>query len=340
MTKYTQVHDFRFDDVFGETTSNKQIYLQSVRPLVEVAFEKGMASCFAFGQTGTGKTYTMMGEGSSNPGIYRLAAQDLFNRLLQHKHANLEVVVSFFEIYGGKLFDLLNNRKRLTSREDNKQKVNIVGLRRISCTDVDNLFMNIDSGNQIRQTGSTQANINSSRSHAVLQMDLMYKNTEKLYGQFRFIDLAGSERGVDRGEEKHRQTRMEGAEINKSLLALKECIRALDQKHDHVPFRGSKLTQILKDSFKGNCRTVMIANISPSSRSCEHTLNTLRYADRVKELKKGKKRNTNNKAYMPHKPASNTKILNVNKSNNNNNNTPSSKFLKRNESRVPNPKKD
>ena len=81
-------------------------------------------------------------------------------------------------------------------------------------------------------------------------------------------------------------SRIDGAEINKSLLALKECIRALDQDKRYTPFRGSKLTQVLKDSFIGNCRTTMIANVSPSKSCCEHTLNTLRYADRVKELKK------------------------------------------------------
>ncbi len=100
-----------------------------------------------------------------------------------------------------------------------------------------------------------------------------------------FIDLAGSERGAD-VVDTTKQTRMDGAEINKSLLALKECIRALDQDKKHTPFRGSKLTLVLKDSFTGNCKTLMIGNISPSSAACEHTLNTLRYADRVKELKK------------------------------------------------------
>jgi kinesin family protein 2/24 len=91
----------------------------------------------------------------------------------------------------------------------------------------------------------------------------------------------------------NKQTRLDGAEINKSLLALKECIRAIDLEKRHTPFRGSKLTQVLKDSFTGNCRTLMIANVSPSSGCCEHTLNTLRYADRVKDLKKsgGKHRN-------------------------------------------------
>jgi len=107
-------------------------------------------------------------------------------------------------------------------------------------------------------------------------------------GKISFIDLAGSERGADTSDN-NRQTRLEGAEINKSLLALKECIRALDSDARHVPFRGSKLTAVLRDSFLGDqARTVMIANISPNSMSVEHSLNTLRYADRVKELRKDK----------------------------------------------------
>ena len=97
--------------------------------------------------------------------------------------------------------------------------------------------------------------------------------------------MAGSERGAD-VRDQDKTTRVDGAEINKSLLALKECIRALDLNKNHTPFRGSKLTLVLKDSLIGNCRTVMIGNISPSSANSEHTLNTLRYADRVKELKK------------------------------------------------------
>lgn len=104
----------------------------------------------------------------------------------------------------------------------------------------------------------------------------------RVVGKISFIDLAGSERGADTYDN-NRQTRLEGAEINKSLLALKECIRALDSDARHVPFRGSKLTAVLRDSFVGDqARTVMIANISPCSSSVEHTLNTLRYADRVK----------------------------------------------------------
>eukprot|EP00669_Euglena_mutabilis_P004095 TRINITY_DN15254_c0_g1_i1.p1 TRINITY_DN15254_c0_g1~~TRINITY_DN15254_c0_g1_i1.p1 ORF type:complete len:239 (+),score=59.87 TRINITY_DN15254_c0_g1_i1:283-999(+) len=145
----------------------------------------------------------------------------------------------------------------------------------------------IEYGNSIRASGETGANKDSSRSHAILQICVKSRKSDKTQGKFTFIDLAGSERGADTMDS-DRQTRLEGAEINKSLLALKECIRSLDQGHRHVPFRGSKLTEVLRDSFVGNCRTVMIAAISPASASCEHTLNTLRYADRVKELKDGK----------------------------------------------------
>ncbi|KAM1389710.1 hypothetical protein ACFX13_018052 [Malus domestica] len=107
-----------------------------------------------------------------------------------------------------------------------------------------------------------------------------------LVGKLSFIDLAGSEHSADTTDS-YKQTRMEGAEINKSLLALKECIRALDSDQGHIPFRGSKLTEVLRDSFVSDSCTVMISCISPSSGSCEQTLNTLRYADRVKSLSKG-----------------------------------------------------
>nr|KAF6485090.1 kinesin family member 24 [Rousettus aegyptiacus] len=139
-------------------------------------------------------------------------------------------------------------------------------------------------GSKERSTGATGVNADSSRSHAVIQIQIK-DSAKRTFGRISFIDLAGSERAAD-ARDSDRQTKMEGAEINQSLLALKECIRALDQEHTHTPFRQSKLTQVLKDSFIGNAKTCMIANISPSHVATEHTLNTLRYADRVKELKK------------------------------------------------------
>lgn len=160
----------------------------------------------------------------------------------------------------------------------------IVGLSEKQVTSVEELMSIIAFGMGVRTTGVTGANVDSSRSHAILQITFKEPNL-KPYSKISFIDLAGSERGADTVDQ-NKQTRMDGAEINKSLLALKECIRALDQDKKHTPFRGSKLTLVLKDSFTGNCQTLMIANVSPTQSCCEHTLNTLRYADRVKELKK------------------------------------------------------
>jgi len=238
----------------------------------------------------------MMGDSTTDiqenttPGLYLLAAQDIFALLEQPNYQNLSVYVSFYEIYCSKLHDLLNDRQQLHAREDAKQNVNIVGLSEKRITSVQSLMQIIDFGNSVRTTASTSANLDSSRSHAILQISLKIGN--KPYGKMSFIDLAGSERGAD-VVDTNKQTRMDGAEINKSLLALKECIRALDQDKKHTPFRGSKLTLVLKDSFTGNCKTLMIGNISPSSHACEHTINTLRYADRVKELKKpSEERNT------------------------------------------------
>lgn len=306
LTKYVERHHFYFDEAFPEGSSNMDVYARTCKPLVSFLFaNQGKCTCFAYGQTGSGKTFTMMGVPSddSNSGLYLLAARDIFAMLRHPQYADVQVWVSFFEIYGGKLFDLLNQRAKLVMREDGSKNVNVIGLKEVRTDSVDSLFDWIARGNQARSTGSTGANIDSSRSHAILQLTLKKKDTKgelKMHGRFSFIDLAGSERAADTTNN-DRRTRLEGAEINKSLLALKECIRALDQQSGHLPFRGSTLTQVLKDSFMGNSRTVMIANVSPNSGSCEHTLNTLRYADRVKELKSGGGSGPpSHNPYMPH----------------------------------------
>lgn len=175
----------------------------------------------------------------SVPGLYLLAAYDIIALLQQFP--DLELLTSFYEIYCGKLYDLLNNRENVICREDAKQKVNIVGLTERPVESVEDIMYSIQAGLQCRTSGTTGANADSSRSHAILQMQLKSKTTGKLSGKMSFIDLAGSERGADTVESK-KQTRIDGAEINKSLLALKECIRALDLDKKHTPFRGSKLT--------------------------------------------------------------------------------------------------
>ncbi|KFW72435.1 Kinesin-like KIF24 [Pygoscelis adeliae] len=192
-------------------------------------------------------------------------------------------------------------RKRpLGLREERRGEVNIITVKdketlllheKKEAVDLTQYILQVIlKGGKERSTGATGVNSDSSRSHAIIQIQI--KDTaNRTFGRISFIDLAGSERAAD-ARDSDRQTKMEGAEINQSLLALKECIRALDQEHAHTPFRQSKLTQVLKDSFIGNSKTCMIANVSPSHVATEHTLNTLRYADRVKELKKGIKCST------------------------------------------------
>ena len=296
LTKYLENHNFRFDHSFDETVGNEQVYQYTAAPLVETIFNRGFATCFAYGQTGSGKTHTMGGEFNegvdATSGIYSFAARDVFkyNAMPENVQKNLTISVSFFEIYGGKVFDLLNQQKRLRVLEDGKQNVNIVGLAEQVVVNIDEVLGLLHDGTVLRASGTTSANQNSSRSHAVFQIILRTNDRKKnLHGKFSLIDLAGNERGADTAQA-DRKTRMEGSEINKSLLALKECIRALSKKSKHTPYRASKLTQVLRDSFiHKNARTCMIAMISPGLASCENSLNTLRYADRVKELKKGAK---------------------------------------------------
>lgn len=290
LTKYIERHNFTFDQAIDSDVGNEEVYERCVQPLITAAFEGAKVTCFAYGQTGSGKTYTMMGPGSGDlqkmaetPGMYLLAGNDIFTLLDDPTFEGFSIRVSFYEIYCAKLYDLLNKRTELHCRTDAKQRVKVVNLTETNVTDIEELMNVIHYGLSCRQTGTTAANSESSRSHAILQISI--KNPAgKQHGKLSFIDLAGSERGADHMNQK-KKTRIDGAEINKSLLALKECIRALDQAKKHLPFRGSKLTQVLKDSFVGNCRTVMIGNIGPCTSCCEHTLNTLRYADRVKELK-------------------------------------------------------
>uniref|UniRef100_I3M7M4 Kinesin-like protein n=1 Tax=Ictidomys tridecemlineatus TaxID=43179 RepID=I3M7M4_ICTTR len=290
LTKYLENQAFCFDFAFDETASNEVVYRFTARPLVQTIFEGGKATCFAYGQTGSGKTHTMGGDLSgkaqnASKGIYAMASRDVFLLKNQSRYRNLglEVYVTFFEIYNGKvLFDLLNKKAKLRVLEDGKQQVQVVGLQEHLVNSAEDVIKMIDIGSACRTSGQTFANSNSSRSHACFQIILRAKG--RVHGKFSLVDLAGNERGADTSSA-DRQTRMEGAEINKSLLALKECIRALGQNKAHTPFRESKLTQVLRDSFIGeNSRTCMIAMISPGISSCEYTLNTLRYADRVKEL--------------------------------------------------------
>ncbi|PJF19131.1 Kinesin-like protein [Paramicrosporidium saccamoebae] len=272
LTKYAEDFDFSFDRVFDADASNSKVYRQVVRPLVEFALKGGKSTCFAYGQTGSGKTHTMF---HPKDGLCNAAIKEILEA-----SGSDGCYISFFEIYQSQLYDLLRERKKVVPCERSDGQVKIMGLGEDHVSTAEESLQLIQRGLATRVTGKTGANAQSSRSHAILQFSLKPSSD---CGRLTFIDLAGSERGADRAEVDYR-TKLEGSEINKSLLALKECIRAMDMASSHFPFRQSKLTLVLKNSIIGNVRTAMIATVSPTLQSCEHTLNTLRYADRFRDL--------------------------------------------------------
>ena len=262
---------------------------------------------FAYGATGAGKTHTMMGSfraddelaGKSDAGIIPNALKDLF-AMLQEKKASCEhgeeysVLVSFIEVYNEQVYDLLENSgKVLQLREDQERGVVVVaGVTERSAESPDTVLEFLSEGNLNRKTEATLANQVSSRSHAVLQITLKHsrKNeagrTVVTESKLSLIDLAGSERA---SATNNRGARLqEGANINKSLLALANCINALagdKTKKNNVKYRDSKLTHLLKSSLEGNCNLIMIANINPSDSTYEDSHNTLKYSNRAKNIK-------------------------------------------------------
>ena len=293
LKKYIEKKEFIFDKAYDEKAGNDFLYKEEIRPMIYNAFyQKTKITCFAYGQTGSGKTYTLFGNINTNTsnkhvvvGLYALAGYDIFQiKSLDNQFSKIDIFVSFYEIYCDKLYDLLNNRNRLETREDYKHEINIVGLSENKINSLEELMKIVNVGTRQRIVGKTGANSESSRSHGIIQLRLFDTSNNTEHAKISFIDLAGSERESDKINV-DKKTRIDGAAINQSLLALKECIRALEQDKIHLPFRGNKLTLVLRDSFIGNCKTLMISTISPGYKTSEHTLNTLRYSYRLKELK-------------------------------------------------------
>uniref|UniRef100_A0A5K3EVT0 Kinesin-like protein n=1 Tax=Mesocestoides corti TaxID=53468 RepID=A0A5K3EVT0_MESCO len=288
LSQFVESHTFRLDHTFDETTSTNEIYRKTAAPLLRSIFHGFMATCFAYGQTGSGKTFTMSGPvGPDNcyrlldRGLYGMVVNDVFERLRSQEDGNgYSVTVAFFEIYCNRVYDLLNGRSLVRVLEDASGSVHLVGLSEVQVETSEETLDLLRRSSRLRVTGHTTLNVTSSRSHAVFQISL--RLADSIIGRFSLVDLAGNERGGDADKE----TRIECGEINKSLLALKECIRAMGRRRvQHLPFRNSKLTQVLRESFLGSrSRTCMIAMVSPALSCADYTLNTLRYAQLVKEL--------------------------------------------------------
>ncbi|KAL1652310.1 tubulin-dependent ATPase kip3 [Diplodia intermedia] len=292
-SKKTKDQTFAFDRVFDDNTTQGDVYEGTTKPLLDNVLDGYNATVFAYGATGCGKTHTITGT-PQQPGIIFLTMQELFERLGElHETKASDVSLSYLEIYNETIRDLLvpgGSKAGLTLREDANQAVSVGGLSSHRPKNVEEVMEMLVRGNHNRTMSPTEANATSSRSHAVLQINVSTKdrnasvNEPHTMATLSIIDLAGSERA---SATKNRGERLvEGANINKSLLALGSCINALcdPRKKNHVPYRNSKLTRLLKFSLGGNCKTVMIVCVSPSSAHYDESQNTLRYANRAKNI--------------------------------------------------------
>ncbi|AET37448.1 tubulin-dependent ATPase KIP3 Ecym_1200 [Eremothecium cymbalariae DBVPG len=287
---------FMFDKLFDVEATQQDVFLGTTRPLLDSIIDGFNGTVFAYGATGCGKTFTISGT-PENPGIIFLTMQELFQRIENLKDTKtFQLTVSYLEIYNEMIRDLLEPdtpSQKLIIREDTDNTTTVANLSYHTPRSVQDVMDLVIKGNINRTTSPTDANETSSRSHAVLQIHVVQSSRsvdlkeDKTYATLSIIDLAGSERASatkNRGERLH-----EGSNINKSLLALGNCINALcmtgRRTYCHVPYRDSKLTRLLKFSLGGNCKTVMIVCVSPSSAHYDETLNTLKYANRAKDIK-------------------------------------------------------
>uniref|UniRef100_A0A8C9HT16 Kinesin family member 27 n=1 Tax=Piliocolobus tephrosceles TaxID=591936 RepID=A0A8C9HT16_9PRIM len=298
---------FTFDFVFGKNSTQDEVYNTCIKPLVLSLIEGYNATVFAYGQTGSGKTYTIGGghiasvvEGQK--GIIPRAIQEIFQSISEHPSIDFNVKVSYIEVYKEDLRDLLEletSMKDLHIREDEKGNTVIVGAKECHVESADEVMSLLEMGNAARHTGTTQMNEHSSRSHAIFTISIgqVHKNVEAaedgswysprhIVSKFHFVDLAGSERVTKTGNTGEQFK--ESIQINSGLLALGNVISALGdprRKSSHIPYRDAKITRLLKDSLGGSAKTVMITCVSPSSSNFDESLNSLKYANRARNIR-------------------------------------------------------
>ncbi|KAK6152289.1 hypothetical protein DH2020_014924 [Rehmannia glutinosa] len=289
---------FTFDKVFGPNAQQKDLYEQAVIPIVNEVLEGFNCTIFAYGQTGTGKTYTMEGEckrSKSGPngelppeaGVIPRAIKQIFDTL-ESQNAEYSVKVTFLELYNEEITDLLapeeiskvaledKQKKQLPLMEDGKGGVLVRGLEEEIVTSASEIFTLLERGSAKRRTAETLLNKQSRETTP---------EGEELIkcGKLNLVDLAGSE-NISRSGAREGRAR-EAGEINKSLLTLGRVINALVEHLGHIPYRDSKLTRLLRDSLGGRTKTCIIATVSPAVHCLEETLSTLDYAHRAKNIK-------------------------------------------------------
>ncbi|KAB5552036.1 hypothetical protein DKX38_009347 [Salix brachista] len=297
---------FTFDKVFGPKAQQRSIYDQAIAPIVDEVLEGFNCTVFAYGQTGTGKTYTMEGgkrnKGGDLPaeaGVIPRAIRQIFDTL-EAQNADYSIKVTFLELYNEEITDLLaqedpsrnvedRQKKPISLMEDGKGCVVVRGLEEEAVYSANEIYTLLERGAAKRRTADTLLNKRSSRSHSVFSITIHVKEAavgeEELIkcGKLNLVDLAGSE-NISRSGAREGRAR-EAGEINKSLLTLGRVINALVEHSAHIPYRDSKLTRLLRDSLGGRTKTCIIATISPSAHALEETLSTLDYAYRAKSIR-------------------------------------------------------
>jgi len=298
----TREKQYAFDTVFDTGSTTQEVFDATCSHLVSTVLDGVNATIFAYGPTGAGKTHTMTGS-ADEPGVMVLALEQMYRTIQENQDTtNYKVSLSYIEVYNEQIRDLITPQKGvLDLREDPLRGVLVAGVTEHVTNSPSEVMELLTRGNKNRVTESTGANATSSRSHAVLQITVEQRdkvsNTshEVRIGKLSLIDLAGSERATVTDNRGIRM--MEGSNINRSLLALANCINALgskSRKGSYVPYRDSKLTRLLKDSLGGNCKTSMITNIHSAAESFEETTNTLKYASRAKKIQMVVNANINN----------------------------------------------
>uniref|UniRef100_E1BDH4 Kinesin-like protein n=1 Tax=Bos taurus TaxID=9913 RepID=E1BDH4_BOVIN len=292
---------FVFDAVFDETSTQLEVFEHTTKPILRSFLNGYNCTVLAYGATGAGKTHTMLGS-AAEPGVMYLTMLDLYKSMDEIKEEKVcSTAVSYLEVYNEQIRDLLVNSGPLAVREDAQKGVVVQGLTLHQPKSSEEILQLLDNGNRNRTQHPTDMNATSSRSHAVFQIYLRQQdktasiNQNVRIAKMTLIDLAGSERASATSAKGTRF--IEGTNINRSLLALGNVINALadtKKKNQHIPYRNSKLTRLLKDSLGGNCQTIMIAAVSPSSVFYDDTYNTLKYANRAKDIKSSLKSNVLN----------------------------------------------
>jgi len=292
---------YAFDRTFGGDTDNQTLYQRSIKDIVLKSLDGYNCTVFAYGMTGAGKTHTMLGniyepdETKWEKGLCFLAVEDLFSKIeVMRENNNFKIKLSYMEIYNEQVKDLLvKDSPSLMIVEDPSRGIVVTNLTEFPISTLPEVRKLIMTGNERRTMAPTGANQFSSRSHAIIMLHIEHKDKARNIvesvnmSKLSLIDLAGSERGA--ASDNRGKRLMEGANINRSLLALGNCINILsDSKKggQFVPYRDSKLTRLLKDSLGGNTRTSMVACVSPAAVCYEETINTLKYASRARDIKK------------------------------------------------------